>query len=368
VNCADNTQPGVKPILDYLNTKKRIFNQGNCAPNAYYLVNNYGLGYDAKGNLTPFDPSATPPKTVLPPQVIPTIADALSANGVSWKYYSGGRNPDNSTTNDYCGICDPLTGFSSVMTTSLKNNLQGMTAFYSDVQTDATLPAVSYIRPFETNAGHPANAKMPDFESFIMDIVKRVQANPTLWKNTAILVTVDEGGGYYDSNYIQPIDFFGDGTRIPLIAISPWAKKGYVDHNYGDHASILKFIEWNWGIEPLSSRSRDNLPNPIHSKLHVYDPVNTPAIADLTSLFDFDTNDSTAQTECLFNWAEKSFPSMFPKGGPTSNWSIYTYRYYPANNYYLGISTNDNHVYYQTPDGNLHDAGTLSYWLPQAGC
>ena len=58
-----------------------------------------------------------------------------------------------------------------------------------------------------------------------MDVVNKVKANPGLWKKTAILVTTDEGGGYYDSGYIQPIDFFGDGTRIPFVVVSPWAKR-----------------------------------------------------------------------------------------------------------------------------------------------
>ncbi len=72
---------------------------------------------------------------------------------------------------------------------------------------------------------------------------------------TAIFITTDEGGGYYDSGYIQPVDFFGDGTRIPLIAVSPYAKKGYVDHTYYDHASILKFIERNWSLPQISDLS-----------------------------------------------------------------------------------------------------------------
>ncbi len=294
VNCADRTQPGVDNIHSYLDTQK-TFNQGNCAAGSYYLVNNYGLAYDTLGNLKAFDPSATfnppkqYPKTILPPQTIPTIADALSAKNISWKYYSGGRNPDNSTTSEYCGICDPLTGFASIMTTGLKNNLQGMDAFNADVLSEAALPAVSYIRPFESQAGHPANATLPDFEKFVMDVVGKVKANPELWKKTAILVTTDEGGGYYDSGYIQPIDFFGDGTRIPFVVVSPWAKKGHIDHNYSDHASILKFIEKNWDLKPLSNRSRDNLPNPVHSKSsNVYAPINAPAISDLTNLFDFD--------------------------------------------------------------------------------
>ncbi len=104
---------------------------------------------------------------------------------------------------------------------------------------------------------------------------------------TAILVTYDEGGGYYDTGYIQPVDFFGDGTRIPLIAISPYAKKGFVDHTYYDHVSVLKFIERNWGRGALSSRSRDNLPNPVQpAGTHV--PINGPAIGDLTNLFNFE--------------------------------------------------------------------------------
>jgi phospholipase C len=73
-------------------------------------------------------------------------------------------------------------------------------------------------------------------------------------------MTFDEGDGSYVSAYIQALDFFGDGTRIPLLAISPYVKPGRIDHTYSDHGSILKFIEANWGLRPLSARSRDNLP------------------------------------------------------------------------------------------------------------
>jgi len=103
------------------------------------------------------------------------------------------------------------------MTTSLRNNLQDVTDFYRDVAGDH-LSAIAFVRPFESQAGHPANSTLKAYEDFVMDLVSRVQSNPSLWAKTAILVTVDEGGGYYDSGYIQPIDFFGDGTRIPLIA------------------------------------------------------------------------------------------------------------------------------------------------------
>jgi len=98
-------------------------------------------------------------------------------------------------------------------------------------------------------------------------------------------VTVDDGGGYWDSSYIQILDAFGDGTRIPLIAVSPFARKGQADHTYTDHVSILKFIEANWALPPLSARSRDRLPNPIEDSADPYAPVNRPAIGDLRSLF-----------------------------------------------------------------------------------
>jgi phospholipase C len=146
---------------------------------------------------------------------------------------------------------------------------------------------VSFVTPPNPESGHPAYSYAARYEAFIRDLVAKVQAHPDIWADTAILVTTDEGGGYYDSGYIQVLDFFGDGTRIPLVAISRFAKPGVVDHTYYDHASILKFIEMNWGLAPLSPRSRDNLPNPVMSGPDPYVPQNRPAIGDLTNLFQF---------------------------------------------------------------------------------
>ncbi|WP_234484198.1 alkaline phosphatase family protein [Noviherbaspirillum pedocola] len=285
VNCADQNQPGVPAISRYLSSLPyQTHNNGNCAANTYYLVNNYGLGYKADGTPQPLGPT----HFTLPPQHIPTIADALSTKGVSWKWYSGGRNADGTTSSEYCGICDPLTGFTSIMTSSLKNNLVGMDALDHDMADEKSMPAVAFVRPPESQAGHPANATVPDYEKFVASLIAKVKNNPELWKKTAILVTTDEGGGYYDSGYIQPVDFFGDGTRIPLMVVSPYARKGYVDHTYYDHVSILKFIEANWGLQPLSARSRDNLPNPIiDTRNDPYVPMNRPAIGDLMNMFDF---------------------------------------------------------------------------------
>jgi len=79
----------------------------------------------------------------------------------------------------------------------------------------------------------------------------------------------------------------GDGPRIPLIVVSPFSRGGKVSHTYSDHVSILKFIERNWGLPPLTDRSRDNLPNPIARRDNPYVPVNMPAIGDLFDMFHF---------------------------------------------------------------------------------
>ena len=138
------------------------------------------------------------------------------------------------------------------------------------------------------DSGHPASSKLDLFEGMVTKILDHLQAQPELFKDTALFITFDEGGGYYDSGYIQPLDFFGDGPRIPLIVVSPFTRGGHISHTYTDHVSILKFIERNWHLKPLTKRSRDNFPNPVSFRDNPYVPVNSPAIGDLFDLFHFD--------------------------------------------------------------------------------
>ncbi|MBV9782224.1 MAG: hypothetical protein JO264_00240, partial [Acidisphaera sp.] len=154
----------------------------------------------------------------------------------------------------------------------------------------STLPAVSIVKPDGLLDGHPASSKLDLFEAFTKKIVKAVQNNEELWAHTAILITFDEGGGYWDSGYIQPLDFFGDGTRIPAIMVSPYSIGGHISHTYTDHVSFLKFVEKNWRLRPVSENGRDNLPNPVSYKSNPYAPVNSPAIGDLMDMFDFKTS------------------------------------------------------------------------------
>jgi phospholipase C len=298
VNCSDPTAPGVAAINEQL-AKHTVYGN-NCAPNHYYLVNNYSMYW----NQSSANPRALGSNQfVLPPQSAPTIADVMTAHGISWKYYNSDRGDDATVFANavdgvplpfhyYCDICDPLTSFIKIMKTpSEEAKLQNYGAFLKDVQSNS-LPAVSFVRPFEALAAHPADSTSDLYEKFLQTLINRVKANPQLWSKTAIFITTDEGGGYYDFGYIQPVDFLGDGTRIPFILVSPFAKKGFVDHTYYDHVSVLKFIERNWHLPTISAVSRDRLPNPVHDEDdHRYIPVNRPAIGDLMNLFVFAHDD-----------------------------------------------------------------------------
>ncbi|HKV55872.1 MAG TPA: alkaline phosphatase family protein [Candidatus Binataceae bacterium] len=298
VNCADTTQPGVSAVMDYLDALPyKPFNGGDCQKNAYYLVNNYNPGYLGDGTPAPLGPS----DFTIPPTTQPNLALLLSDHHVSWKYYGEGWDngkEDGEVYNGnggFCNICDPFLYSTQVMTNpTLRANNQDITNLYSDIQA-GTLPAVSIVKPDGFLDGHPASSKFELFEAFCHKIVDMMKANPSLWKDTAIMITVDEGGGYYDSGYVQPLDFFGDGTRIPLIVVSPYSTGGRVVHAYYDHVSFDKFVEANWHLPPISAYGRDNLPNPIALSSRPYFPTNSPAIGDLMEMFKFGSHDGSGE-------------------------------------------------------------------------
>jgi phospholipase C len=293
--CTDTSNPGVGQLVRYLHSLPRPIDQ-RCERGHYYLLNNYNPGYYGDGRDAYAD-ITNPNETVftIPPSTLRNIGDALNEKNISWAYYGDQwktylANPDGNyvtADNTYCNICNPFQYSTSIMTTaSGRAHNQDTTDLYAAIQ-NGTLPAVSFVKPDGWLDGHPASSKLNLFEGFVKKIVDGVKANPSLWASTAIVVTFDEGGGYYDSGYIQPLDFFGDGTRIPTIIVSSWARPGHISHVYTDHVSILKFIEANWKLSPLTSRSRDNFPNPQTSHSNPYVPSNSPAIGDLMDLFNF---------------------------------------------------------------------------------
>jgi phospholipase C len=296
--CADTSQPGVKAIVDYL---KALSVKPNCQAGHYYLLNNYNPGY--YGDVTnAYADIRNPAQTVftIPPSSVKNIGDALLKKQVSFAYFGDQfnpylANPDNNYVtpdNTYCNICNFFQYSTSIMTNEKVRSaaLQDTLDLYADLSScdpqSCNLPAVSFVKPSGYLDSHPASSKVNLLEGFVRKIVDMVQASETLAADTAIFITFDEGGGYYDSGYVQPLDYFGDGTRIPMIVVSPYSKGGHISHVYSDHVSVLKFIEANWNVPPITKRSRDNLPNPI-TGADPYKPTNGPAIGNLMDLFTF---------------------------------------------------------------------------------
>jgi phospholipase C len=277
-DCSDPTAPGVGSVLENLH-RAHPGARSLCAPNTYYLLNNYNPGYLANGQV---DHS----EFAVPPQHEHNIAQLMNAHHVSWEYYGQGWNNGNPDLNQYCNICNPYQYMTSVMTNpSQRAKIHGFDQFESDAAA-GTLPNFAIVKPEGNYDGHPGYSTLAQFEAFTSTVLSDVARSPD-YKSTVVFVTMDEGGGYYDSGYIQPVSFFGDGTRIPMIAVSPYTKPGAIDHTYTDHASILKFVEANWHLPPLGADTLDALPNPKTGSGNPYKPVNGASIGNLMTLFDF---------------------------------------------------------------------------------
>lgn len=256
------------------------------------MLNNIRPGFLPNGTI---DTTNVAKGAKVPPSALRTIGDELNDAKISWAYYGGGYNAavrvangsmdptDQAIANNYCEICNFESYVTSIMgdATQRQTHIKDAVDFLNDLRA-GPLPAVSFVKPDSFVDGHPASSKLDLFEAMLHNVVDQMKDR----RDTALFVAFDEGGGYWDSGYMQPLDYFGDGPRFPVIVVSRYAKHGEVIHTYYDHVSILKFIERNWNLNPLTSRSRDNLPNPIPSG-NPYVPANSPAIGDLFDMFDF---------------------------------------------------------------------------------
>lgn len=234
--------------------------------------------FDAAGNLTglPKDGEVTPDgyavntvqpfyhpyqadtaeKDRMPPQTLPTIGDRLDDAGVSWAWYAGGWNdalagkPDKNFQFHH----QPFVYFqryadgSSEKAEHLKDEEDFLTSL-----NEGTLPAVSFVKPIGEENEHPGYSTVSNGEQHAAELIERVKNSPE-WGDSAIVVTYDEFGGFYDHVAPPVIDRWGPGNRVPTLIISPYARKGFVDHTLYDTTSILKFIEWRYGLQPLTDR------------------------------------------------------------------------------------------------------------------
>jgi phospholipase C len=193
---------------------------------------------------------------LLPPQTHDTIGDRLSEKNVSWAWYSGGwndainENPDPSFQFHH----QPFAYFAKYGdgTPGRAQHLKDETEFVKAIDGN-TLPAVSFWKPIGRDNEHPGYADVLTGDIHAAQMVERIRKSPA-WKNTIIIVTYDEHGGTWDHVAPPVIDEWGPGTRIPTMVISPFAKKGFVDHTVYNTDSILSLIEARYGLTPLGTR------------------------------------------------------------------------------------------------------------------
>lgn len=204
----------------------------------------------------PHAASITDPKRLLPMVDMPNIGDRLSAKGVDWAWYSGGWDdavagkPDS----DFQFHHQVFAMFANTAlgTPGAKAHLKDEAELISGVH-KGELPPVVFFKPIGEENEHPGYTNVAAGEHHTAALIRMIENSP-LWKDSLIIITYDENGGMWDHVAPPKVDRWGPGTRVPTLIISPFAKKGFVDHTRYDTTSILKLIETRYGLEPLGTR------------------------------------------------------------------------------------------------------------------
>lgn len=188
-----------------------------------------------------------------------TIFDRLDRAGVSWKFYVQDYNP-NLTYRTFRRF--PATRASQVVRVPLlsmprylknprlRSHIVPLDRYYDDLL-DNKLPAVSYIVPSGPTE-HPPSS-VGSGQAFVRSLINSLIQSPE-WKSSAFLLSYDEWGGWYDHVKPPQVDQYGYGFRVPALLVSPYARRGFIDSTQLDYTSILRFIEENWNLKPLTSR------------------------------------------------------------------------------------------------------------------
>jgi len=212
---------------------------------------------------------------------VPTIFDRLQAAGVSWKFYVQNYNPAITFRNGASGDAGsqivwvpPLNYNRFLDDPALHDRIVGMDQYYKDLH-DGTLPAVSFMVPSGASEHPPGSIQAG--ERFVRGLINELMRS-SAWNSSAFMWTYDDWGGWYDHVVPPAVDQYGYGFRSPSLLVSPYAKRGYVDHTQLDFTSELKFIENNWGVPPLAQR--DANANDITTAFDFSAPARSPVLLD----------------------------------------------------------------------------------------
>ncbi len=201
-------------------------------------------------------PANTDPGNLLPPLTFDTIGERLIEAGVDWAWYSGGWDaavagrPDP----DFQFHHQPFAYFKPYGdgTRARAVHLRDESRFLRDLDS-GDLPTVAFVKPLGRDNEHPGYAALADGERHVAEMVGRIQASP-VWKDCVIFITYDEFGGRWDHVAPPKRDAYGPGTRVPLLVVSPFAKRAFVDKTPYETASLLRFLEEWKGLRPLTER------------------------------------------------------------------------------------------------------------------
>lgn len=244
-------------MVAQLDAQGNLVKDGAVTPDGYVVNTSFSVNAP--------HPASAAASTLVPNQTMPTIGDRLSAKSVTWAWYSGGwnaalaGNPDPSFQFHH----QPFVYFANYAdgTQAKTVHLKDETDFIAAAQA-GTLPSVSFVKPLGANNEHPGYTDLLTGENHVESLINAVRSGPN-WHDTAIIITYDENGGFWDHIAPPKGDRWGPGTRVPTIVISPYAKRGFVDHHSYDTTSILALIEARYGLAPLGTRdaSADPLSN-----------------------------------------------------------------------------------------------------------
>lgn len=249
--CTPRFETAPEAMRAVLDKDDRLVKDGAVTPDGY-AVNTL------QPATIPFKPE-TAPAARLPLQSMDTIGDRLSEKGIAWAWYSGGWQAaiDGHSGSDFQFHHQPFGYFSryAADTSGRAEHLKDETEFLAGIDT-GRLPAVAFYKPIGELNEHPGYADLMAGEQHIAELLGRIEKS-SIWQNSIVIVTYDENGGFWDHVAPPVKDRWGPGTRVPTLVISPWAKRGHVDHTEYDTTSILKLIETRFGLQPLGTRDEN---------------------------------------------------------------------------------------------------------------
>ncbi len=178
----------------------------------------------------------------------PTVGDLLRKRGIPWAYYAATNTQKGYIWSAYAAVRRYRTN------EKLWNRyIRPVDDLIRDIRADR-LPPVTWVTPRFELSEHPEYSFCHG-ENWTTKVVNAIMGSP-MWRDTAIFITWDDWGGFYDHVPPRPVDPFGFGIRVPLLVISPFARRGFIDHTEGEFSSVLRFIEDNWGLRQLTRRDR----------------------------------------------------------------------------------------------------------------